>query len=76
VVIILVADVIALLVALTRRDIAYELVIIWAFVGIAANQSPHPAVVLVATASAAFVAIATAAIILYRKRGRASAVAG
>jgi translocator protein len=39
--IILIATLIAMLVAITRRDIAYEAVIVWAFVGIASNQSAN-----------------------------------
>jgi hypothetical protein len=65
--IIIVADVIAILVALTRRDVAYELVFIWAFVGIAANQSAHQTLVIVTLASAVMVAIVTAVVIAYRK---------
>jgi hypothetical protein len=47
--IILVATVIASLVAYTRRDIAYELVILWAFLGIAVNQSDYPIIVALLT---------------------------
>jgi hypothetical protein len=39
--IILIALVIAILMAVRRRDVAYELVIIWAFIGIAVNQSSN-----------------------------------
>ncbi|MDW5562886.1 MAG: tryptophan-rich sensory protein [Methanomassiliicoccus sp.] len=42
--IIVVATLIASLVAITRRDIAYEAVIAWAFIGISVNQVDHPSV--------------------------------
>ena len=59
--------VIAALVSLTRRDLAYNLVILWALVGIARK---HSAVALVANASwvtAALVAVALALVLLSHK---------
>jgi len=69
VLIILIAVVIAILVAFTRRDIAYELVIVWAFIGIAVNQSSNATIVAVTLAGAAVILIAlVASIYFYRKR--------
>ena len=62
--IIIIALLITLLVIATRRDVAYGLVIIWASVGIAVNQSKNPNVVMVAEISAIIVAIALVASIL------------
>ncbi len=66
--IILIATVIAILVAVRRRDIAYEAVIIWAFIGIAANQSSNQTIVILTYACAVIVAIALVASIVYKKR--------
>lgn len=66
--IILVALVIAILVAVRRRDIAYELVIIWAFVGIAVNQSSNLLIVILTLASAVVVAAVTILSVLYIKK--------
>lgn len=62
--IIIIALLIALLVIATRRDVAYGLVIIWASVGIAVNQSKYSNIVMVAEISAIIVAIALVASIL------------
>jgi hypothetical protein len=67
VLIVLVATVIASLVAFTRRDIAYELVIVWAFLGIAANQSPHPTIVALLYACAIVVAAVLALSMIYAR---------
>lgn len=48
-----VASLLGLAMALTRRDAAYLLVLVWAFVGIAVKQSPAPVVVLSAWMAAA-----------------------
>lgn len=56
-IIIAIAVVIASLVAITRRDIAYELVIVWAFIGIAVNQSTNQTVVALTLVGAAVVVI-------------------
>ncbi|MEM2081261.1 MAG: TspO/MBR family protein [Candidatus Bathyarchaeia archaeon] len=58
------ALVITLLVIVTRKDIAYGLVIIWALVGIAAKQSENPNVAMTAEISAIIVAVAIVALIL------------
>lgn len=68
---ILVAMVIAILVAVTRRDVAYELVIIWALVAVAVNQSLNPVVVFMTSISIAVVVIAlVVSIFINRPRGR------
>lgn len=54
---ILVALAVAIIVAVTRRDVAYELVIIWALVGIAVNQSSNQVVVFMTSVSIAAVVI-------------------
>lgn len=69
VLIILIATVIASLVAFTRRDIAYELVIVWAFLGIAANQGSYPVVVTILyVCSAIVLVVLILSIYLYRFR--------
>lgn len=65
--IILIATVIASLVAIMRRDIAYELVIVWAFVGIAMNQGAHSTVVALLYVCAAIVLIVLAASIIFTR---------
>jgi hypothetical protein len=68
VLIIIIATVIASLVAITRRDIAYELVIVWAFVGIAVNQGGTPTVMIVTLAGAAASVIVLVLSILRTRR--------
>jgi hypothetical protein len=55
--VIVIALLITTLVVLTRRDVAYGLVIIWALIGISANQSGNHNVTLVAQTSAVIVAV-------------------
>lgn len=62
--IIIVALVITLLVLATRRDIAYGLVIIWALIGIAVNQSGNQSIVTLTEASAIIILLALAAAVL------------
>ncbi|NLD45430.1 MAG: tryptophan-rich sensory protein [Chloroflexi bacterium] len=59
VIILVVATAIAALVAWTRRDVAYEAVIVWALVGIAVAQADARAVAIVAGAMAVLVAVVT-----------------
>jgi benzodiazapine receptor len=66
---VLVTLVIAVLVAVIRRDVAYELVIIWAFVGIAANQGSNQTIVTLMAASIVVVLVALAVGILGGRRG-------
>ena len=48
VIMIAVASVVGLLMALTRKNVAYLLVLVWSFVGIAVKQAPAPGVVTAA----------------------------
>jgi len=68
--IIIIALLITLLVTVTRKDIAYGLVIIWALVGIAMKQSGSQNVVIMAETSAIIVAIALATSILLTRLRR------
>ena len=65
--VIMVALLITALVVLTRRDPAYGLVIVWALIGISANQSGNQNVALAAQVSAGIVAVAVVASILLAK---------
>jgi len=62
--VIVIALLITTLVVLTRRDVAYGLVIIWALIGISANQSGNQNVTLVAQISAVIVAVVVVAGVL------------
>ncbi len=48
VIMIVVASIVGLLMALTRRDAAYLFVLVWSFIGIAVKQTPAPSVVAAA----------------------------
>ncbi len=63
--IIIIALLITLLVVVTRRDFAYGLVIIWASVGIAVEQSANQSIVMMAETGAIVVAIALVASIFF-----------
>jgi benzodiazapine receptor len=65
--IIVVALVITLLVLATRKDIAYGLVIVWAFVGIAVKQSGNQSIVTLTEASAIIVLLTMVAVILFSR---------
>jgi uncharacterized membrane protein len=65
--IIIIALIITLLVIITRKDVAYALVIIWALTGIAVNQTANPNIITAVEASAATAAITLAAILFYSK---------
>ena len=65
--IVIVALAITVLVLATRKDVAYSLVIIWAFTGIAANQSANQNIVNLFYASAIIVLLALAVTILISK---------
>lgn len=65
--IIIVALIITLLVIVTRKDVAYALVIVWALAGIAVNQAANPNIVTTVEASVAIAAITLGAVILYSK---------
>jgi hypothetical protein len=53
VIMLVVASLLGLAMALTRRDVGYLSVLVWAFVGIAVKQTPAPVVVISAWATAA-----------------------
>jgi hypothetical protein len=65
--IVIIALIITILVLVTRKDIAYGLVIIWAFVGIAVGQSGNQSIVTLTQASAIIVLITLASSILITK---------
>jgi len=69
-VVIVVALAITLLVAFTRRDIAYSLVIIWALVGIAVKQSGNQSIVTTTEISAIIIVIALVLSILISRSKR------
>jgi hypothetical protein len=62
-----VALIITVLMLITRRDVAYSLVIIWALVGIGVKQSGNQNVVMLTEISAALVAVALVATVLVTK---------
>jgi benzodiazapine receptor len=67
--IVVIALLITLLVVTTRTDVAYGLVVIWAFVGIATEQSGNQTIVMLTELSAVIVALVIAAsLILTRLR--------
>jgi hypothetical protein len=69
--VIVVALAIALLVAFTRRDIAYGLVILWALAGIAVKQSGNQSIVTTTEISAIVIVIALVLSILISRFKRA-----
>ena len=68
--IVIIALLITLLVIVTRRDVAYGLVIIWALVGIAVKQSENQNIVMIAEISAIIIAVALVAAILVTRLRR------
>ena len=62
VLVIAVALLITLVVIATRRDVAYSLVLVWALIGIAVNQSAYQNIVLAAAVSAVIILVALAAV--------------
>jgi benzodiazapine receptor len=70
IVIILIALVIAILMAVRRRDVAYELVIIWAFIGIAVNQSSNQSIAIVISVCVIAILVALVSSIFLVKRRR------
>jgi translocator protein len=65
------ALIIALAMILTRRDIAYSLVIVWALAGIAINQNAYPNIVLTAEVAIVIIVVAlVATLVFYRVRRR------
>jgi hypothetical protein len=67
VVVIAVALLITLAVIATRKDVAYSLVLVWALVGIAVNQSAYQNIVLAAEISAVSIVVALAVVLAASK---------
>ncbi|MBN1245688.1 tryptophan-rich sensory protein [Candidatus Bathyarchaeota archaeon] len=67
VLVIAVALIITLAVIATRKDVAYSLVLVWALIGIAVNQSSYQNIVTAATASAIIIVVALAAVLVWSK---------
>ncbi|HVO77707.1 MAG TPA: tryptophan-rich sensory protein [Methanomassiliicoccales archaeon] len=63
----LVILVVAVAIAFLRRDIAYELVIIWAFAGIAVNQGSNPGIFNLIIIGAILVALATTVSVMWNR---------
>jgi len=70
VLVIAVALLITLAVIATRKDIAYSLVLVWALIGIAVNQSAYQNIVLAAEISAIVIIVALAAFLAVSKLKR------
>jgi hypothetical protein len=70
VLVIAVALLITLAVIATRKDIAYSLVLVWALIGIAVNQSAYQNIVLAAETSAIIIIVALAAFLAVSKLKR------
>jgi translocator protein len=62
-----VALIITVLMLITRKDVAYALVIIWALVGIGVKQSGNPTVVLLTQVAAVIVAIVLIVVVIASK---------
>jgi benzodiazapine receptor len=69
-VVIAVALIITVLMLVTRKDVAYSLVIIWALVGIGVKQSGNQTIVTLTEVSAAIVAVALIVVVLVTKLRR------
>lgn len=70
VLVIIIALIITLGVIVTRRDIAYSLVLVWALVGIVVKQSDNQSIVLTAGASATVILVVLVAVNLRSKLKR------
>lgn len=68
--IVIIASVITLLVIATRRDVAYGLVVIWAFLGIAVKQSGNQNIVLTTEIGAVIILLALVLSILVSRTRR------
>jgi len=68
--IVVIALLITLLVVVTRKDLAYGLVVIWAFVGIAVKQGTNQTIATITEASAIIIAITIIIITLLSKLKR------
>ena len=67
VLVIAVALLITLAVIATRKDVAYSLVLVWALIGIAVNQSAYQNITMAATISAFIILVALAAFLATSK---------
>jgi len=67
VLVIAVALLITLSVIVTRKDIAYSLVLVWALIGIAVNQMSYPNIVTAANTSAIIIVVALAVFLALSK---------
>ena len=67
VLVIAVALLITLAVIATRKDVAYSLVLVWALVGIAVNQSAYQNIVIAAEISAIIITVVLAAFLAVSK---------
>jgi hypothetical protein len=67
VLVIAVALIITLAVIATRKDVAYSLVLVWALIGIAVNQSTYQNIVTTATASAIIIIVTLVAFLAVSK---------
>jgi len=65
--VVMVALLITLLVVVTRKDVSYGLVSIWALTGIAMNQSEFPNIVLITEINAIIIAISLVSMILFSR---------
>jgi hypothetical protein len=66
--VIIIAMIINLAVIITRRDIAYSLVIIWALIGIIAKQYEEQSIVITAGISAIIIVIALISVYIVRRK--------
>ncbi|UCC32949.1 MAG: tryptophan-rich sensory protein, partial [Candidatus Bathyarchaeota archaeon] len=62
--VIVVALIVTLAVIVTRKDVAYSLVLVWALVGIMSKQSESQTVVLTAAVGIAIILIAAATMVI------------
>jgi hypothetical protein len=67
VLVIAVALLITLAVIATRKDVAYSLVLVWALIGIAVNQSAYQNITMAATISSVIILVALAAFLATSK---------
>jgi benzodiazapine receptor len=70
VIIIYVALLLTAAVLATRKDIAFSLVVVWALIGILANQSEHPSVVLTSELGIVLILVAVAVTVAFSRLKR------
>jgi hypothetical protein len=76
IVMLVVASLLTVAVSVTRRDVAYTAVIVWAFIGIMVKQSATPEVANTAAAMAAVVALGLVASLFFGRQPGARLTAG